>query len=244
MANGGYILDDELYAAIREVVRHYRRFGAWKPMIGSDGVEWLKQSQPTYFHNDSGEEIPPYACCQVTGTIELNGQNYLLVDKPADTTGDAGWYVFNNHAAVADNEEGQYQSGPIIRSYKNSGTVTAGDTWGPTSGQWYVSADTAGPFIAAGEDDIQTNVVKLFTGSGGGGEVKFFVTGGSGIAARSGSTLGSATCTMLTISGGTRSTTSTTATVYNDFLTSIGASVDIAAAKVDGIWLVIAEDCT
>ena len=79
---------------------------------------------------------------------------------------------------------------------------------------------------------------------GGSDGVKFFVTGGGGIGARSGATLGSATCTMLTVAGGTRATTSTTATVYNDFLTAIGGSVDIAAAKVDGIWLVIAEDCT
>lgn len=244
MADGGYILDEEAWRIVQEMIRHYRRFGGWNPTTGGDVMNTLRPREPAYFHNDSGEEIPAYACCQVTGTLELSGQNYLLVDKPADTTGDAGWYVFNGPTPVADNEEGRYQTGPIVRGYKNSGTITAGDKWGPTSGQWYVSTAADGPFIAAGADDIQADVLKLFTGSGSSGEVKFFSTGVGGIAARSGSTLGSATCTMLTVAGGTRATTSTTATVYNDFLTSIGASVDIAAAKVDGIWLVIAEDCT
>lgn len=71
-----------------------------------------------------------------------------------------------------------------------------------------------------------------------------FVTPGGGIAARSGSTLGSATCTRLTLSGGTRATTTTTVTVYNNFLSAVGASVDIKAAQIDGIWVVLAEDCS
>lgn len=73
--------------------------------------------------------------------------------------------------------------------------------------------------------------------------VKHFVTPVGGIAARSGATLGSATCTMLTIAGGTRATTAATATVYNNFTSAVGGSVDIVAAKIDGVWSVIAEDC-
>lgn len=76
------------------------------------------------------------------------------------------------------------------------------------------------------------------------GTIAAFVTPGGGIAARSGATLGSATCTRLTLSGGTRATTSTTLTVYNDFLSAVGGSVDIMAATIDGIWVVIAEDCS
>lgn len=75
------------------------------------------------------------------------------------------------------------------------------------------------------------------------GGIAHFVTPSGGIAARSGATLGSATCTLLSIAGGTRATTATTATVYNDFTTSVGGSRDIVAAKIDGVWSVIAEDC-
>ena len=79
-------------------------------------------------------------------------------------------------------------------------------------------------------------------GGGGGGRV--FVTPGGGIPARSGATLGSATCTRHTVTNGTRASTTDTATVYNDFTTAIGASTDIVAIRVDGIWLAIAEDCS
>jgi len=72
---------------------------------------------------------------------------------------------------------------------------------------------------------------------------RVFVTPSGGIPARSGALLGSATCTRYTVSGGTRASTSDTVTVYNDFTSAIGGSVDIVAIRVDGIWLAIAEDC-
>lgn len=80
--------------------------------------------------------------------------------------------------------------------------------------------------------------------SSGGSSTKLFLTPGGGIPARSGATLGSASCTLLTVTSGTRATTATSATVYNDFLTAISGSVDIIATKIDGIWVVFAEDCT
>lgn len=74
--------------------------------------------------------------------------------------------------------------------------------------------------------------------------VAVFVTPGGGIPARSGATLGSATCTMYSVAGGTRASTSTTATVYSDVTSAIAGGVDIVAAKVNGIWLAIMEDCS
>lgn len=170
----GFILEEDTWLLLRDLLRHWKRYGAWKPAEGSVGG-LLTPREPAFMQNDSGESIPAYACCQVTGTVEQGGQNYLVVDKPADTTGDAGWYVFNGHAAIADGEEGRYQTGPIVRAYKNSGTVTAGDAWGPTSGQWYLTSGS-GPFIAAGADDIGSNVFKVFTGSGGGGPTLYRFT--------------------------------------------------------------------
>lgn len=78
---------------------------------------------------------------------------------------------------------------------------------------------------------------------GGGGQSAVFFTPSSGIAARAGATLGSATCTRLTVASGTRSSTGTTETVYNDFRGAIAGSVDVIASKIDGIWVVHAEDC-
>ena len=80
-------------------------------------------------------------------------------------------------------------------------------------------------------------------GGSGSGLTRVFLTPGGGIAARSGATLGSATCTHYTVTAGTRATASATETVYNDFTSAIGGSVDIIAARIDGIWVAIAEDC-
>ncbi len=45
------------------------------------------QLAPIYIRNDSGEEIPRFACLQVTGSVELNGQHYIKVVQPVDVTG-------------------------------------------------------------------------------------------------------------------------------------------------------------
>jgi len=81
-------------------------------------------------------------------------------------------------------------------------------------------------------------------GGAGGSVVCAFLAPAGGIPARVAATLGSATCTKLTIAGGTRATTAATYTVYNDFTSAVAGSVDIFAARVNGIWVAIAEDCT
>lgn len=70
-----------------------------------------------------------------------------------------------------------------------------------------------------------------------------FLTPGGGIAAISGSTLGSATCTRYTVTAGTLTATTETVTVYNLMSSAIGAAAYIVAIPVNGIWLAIAEDC-
>jgi hypothetical protein len=65
-----------------------------------------------------------------------------------------------------------------------------------------------------------------------------------GIPARSGATLGSATCTRISVSGGTRSETTDPLVIYNNFLSAVSGDVDIIAAEIDGIWIVQAEDCS
>lgn len=206
----------------------------------------LMTTTPVYVTNVSGETIPAYACMQVTGTAEIGDQNYLQVSKPADTDGTAGAFVFNGPREIPSTEQGvaQYSYARIVRAYKNTGTVTAGDKWQPVSGQWYIEQDDNGQFTACGEDDVDTNVLKVALDADAGGGIQFYLTPSGGIPARSGSTLGSATCTLLSLDSGTRTVTATTRTVYNDFLSAVGGSVDIAAALVDGIWVVIAEDCT
>lgn len=172
----GVVLTEDAWALLRPLLRHVEENGLWQPV-----VKRPRQNNtlppPAYFHNDSGEEIPAYACMQVTGTEEIDGQNYLVVDKPADTDGTAGGYVFNGPDAVADDDEGKYQAAQVVRAYKDTGTVTGGEKWSPVVNQWYIAQVDGGPFICCGADDVDTDVLKVFAqGVGAGGAVLYRFT--------------------------------------------------------------------
>lgn len=171
----GVVFDEQTARDLVALVRHYRRNGLL-PVKPSRALPTFANATPYYVHNASGGEIPAYACMQITGTEEIAGQNFLLADQPADVDGTSGWYLFNGPRAIADNEEGIAQPGPVVRAFKNTGTITAGDHWAPVASQWYIAADTDGPFIAAGADDVDDDVLRVFTGSGGagGGGVTFW----------------------------------------------------------------------
>lgn len=135
---------------------------------------------PVHVRNVSGETIPAYACMQVVGTVEVGRRNLLQVDKPADATGDAGAFVFNGPRAIAAGESGatQFAYHDIVRAILDSGTVTAGEHWAPVAGQWYIEQSDGGPFVACGEDDVDTNVLKvaIAAGSGGGSTLEFTIS--------------------------------------------------------------------
>ena len=199
-------------------------------------------AEPIFFTNDSGEEIPAYACMQVTGTEEIGGQNYLVVDKPADTDGTAGGYIFNGPRAVADDAEGVAQVEQVVRAYKNTGTVTGGEKWSPVVNQWYIAQVDGGPFICCGADDVDDDVLKVFAQGVGAGssDSKIVQTPGGGIAARSGTTVGSASCTEFKIDSGTTLATNTnTITVKNIWPFAIPASMYIKAhlESISGEWI-------
>jgi hypothetical protein len=82
---------------------------------------------------------------------------------------------------------------------------------------------------------------------GGGGQQqlsRIFQTPPGGIAARSGTTAGSASCTEYYVSGSTITATGKSYTVYNIFGTTIGSEVYITAKLVRGKWIMDAEDCS
>lgn len=240
------VFDDRTTQTLLQIARLYQRNGFFAGnMQRTAGL--VTEQEPLYLHNVSGEAIPAYACVQVTGTEEIGDINYLQVDKPADVTGDAGGFVFNSPEEIEIDGNGIAQLGNVVRAFKDTGTVTAGDRWQPVANQWYIEQDDAGIFTACGEDDVDTDVLRIFlsqVAEGGEANVKMFVTPSGGIAARSGATLGSSNCTVLDVSSGSRSVTSITETVYNNFTSAVAGSTDIAAAKVNGIWVVIAEDCS
>lgn len=160
-------------AVAKEMLSAFRRLQASGLLTRDVGEALIKRvplqnETPVFFRNDSGEEVPSYACMQVIGTVEDGGQNYVLIDKPADTDATAGEYLFNGHYAVAEDEFGTAQGGRLVRGRKYSGTATAGDNWSPKVAEWTIEAATDGRFVMAGDDDIDTDVARVFLGGGGG----------------------------------------------------------------------------
>lgn len=162
---------------ILDVVKYLVDSGFVITRPGRGKQNHLPQESPIYIRNDSGEEMPPFACMQVTGTVEAGGQNYVKVDKPVDTSGTAGEYLFNGFAAVEDGGYGIAYAGPFVRVLTDGSTITCGDSWQPVVNQWYIT--TGGSLLSAvGADDIETDVMRAFIlgGSGGFTRIEFEVT--------------------------------------------------------------------
>jgi hypothetical protein len=143
---------------IVEVVRYLRSSGF---IISTPlkGVRNIEQATPIYVRNDSGVAVPPFACLQATGTVEAGGQNYITIDQPADTTGDAGPFIFNGFAEIAatgDQRYGIAHDGPLCRMLTNGTAMASGDKARPVVNQWYI--ELGGElFTIVGDDDIADN---------------------------------------------------------------------------------------
>lgn len=101
MATGGFY-DKETARNILDAYRSLQASGLLRPGVIQDLVRGRPQfiEEPKRFTNDSGETIPPYACMQIVGTEELGDNVFLKVDKPLDTDGTAGAFIFNWHYEV------------------------------------------------------------------------------------------------------------------------------------------------
>jgi hypothetical protein len=164
------VTSPEMMRTIVEVVRYLRSSGF---IISTPlkGVRNIEQATPIYVRNDSGVAVPPFACLQATGTVEAGGQNYITIDQPADTTGDAGPFIFNGLAEIAatgDQRYGIAHDGPLCRMLTNGTAMTSGDKARPVVNQWYI--ELGGElFTIVGDDDIAADVVRGVIGGGGGG---------------------------------------------------------------------------
>lgn len=240
MASGN-VFDDLTTRDIIAIVRQWRlgQLGS-KSLLGAS-QQFLFQPALPYVSNDSGEAIPPYGCMQITGTVEIGSRNYLVVDKPSDTDGTAGAFIFNGHREIADAAEGLAQLGPVVRGFKDIGTATGGERWQPVSGEWYIEQDDAGQFICCGDDAVLDDVVKVVLAAKGAD--RLFKTPGGGIPAATGSgpyTFGTAACTPVGLAGVVGSGTVTITNIVNK---AIAANVVIKAAPVEGGWVVDVASC-
>jgi len=165
----------ETAETILAVVRYLKESGFVIDRPGR-GQQFIPPQAPIYVRNDSGEEIPPFACMQTNGAVDAGGQNYIKVVKPVDDTGAAGKYLFNGIAPIETGGYGIAHDGPLVRMLTDGSAITCGDSWKPDVGQWSVT--TGGSlFTAAGADDIDTNIMRAFIGASGGmGRIEFEVT--------------------------------------------------------------------
>lgn len=156
---------------VLETVKYLRESGFIIERPGRGQQKFRPADAPIYIRNDSDAIIPSFACLQVTGTVEVGGQNYITVDKPVDNTGDAGKYLFNGIAPIEIGGYGIAHDGPLVRMLTDGATVTCGDMWQPVVNSFLVSTGGA-MFSAVGADDIKTDVMRAFILSSGGGSGK------------------------------------------------------------------------
>jgi hypothetical protein len=152
---------------ILETVRYLRANGLIVPQSGR-GRQFIPPLAPIYVRNDSGEEIPAYACLQTTGTVEDGGQNFITVDQPVDNTGDAGPYLFNGQEPIEIGGFGIAYDGPLTRMLTDGATLSSGDKCRPVVAEWYI--ELGGDLITiVGDDDIEPDTVRGVIGASGGG---------------------------------------------------------------------------
>lgn len=236
---GGY--SPETARMILDVVKYLKASGFVIDASRGNG-QTIHPPELIYVRNDSGEEIPPFACMQSTGTVEEGGQNYIKVDKPVDVTGMAGEFLFNSIAPIpasGNNKYGVAQAGPVARMLTDGSTVTSGGLWSPEVDEWAVIPGAL--FLAIGADNIDDDVIKAYVK---GPDMIVCKTPGGGIAAASSSVV-SADCTVWFRSVGSSTLASTSATipVYNLSSQSVAGSAFIVAGRTNIGYVVVWEDC-
>jgi hypothetical protein len=185
--------------------------------------------------NESEEEIPPYACLEITGTTVVAERTCLTVQKPTKLDGE---YVFNSQFAIP--ASGEDESG-VGWAYRYGIVRMIGDApsepkqFKPIVGSWEVE-EGDGPFVVFGEDNAADDALVGRIGSLGGGSV-IVKTGSGGIAAMSGDTPGSGTVTIYTYDGTDLVATSDTETAINISTTAHPANCYTTAKIAGGVYV-------
>lgn len=179
---GGY--KKETAEMILEVVRYLKDSGYVIQRPGRGQQMLMPPESPIFVRNDADATLPAFGCVQVTGTYEQGGQNYITVDKPVDTTGEAGRYLFNSRAPVAAGEFGIAHDGPVVRMLTDGSPVVCGELWQPVVNSFLVSPG-GNQFSAIGSDDIAADVMRgLILGGGdvGNNFIEFIVVSATTVA--------------------------------------------------------------
>ncbi len=162
------------------------------------------------------------------------GGNLKHVKSPsAGITGtQSGTYGDGMHSATCTVRV-QDSGTQISASYIDKVPAETVDVWNPNPDKILGNVD----FVAMYDGEYWFALLPNSSG-------RIYLTPAAGIAARTGTTAGSATCTIVNTNGPNMSVSSDTQTVYNIFGSAIGGDVYITAKRNDnGDWIADAEDC-
>ena len=211
---------DRVWSAVKTVERG---------QASNTATERANTPSPIYFKSLSSIAIPPYGCLQMVGTEEVEGRNYILVDRPFDYSDSVmGPFLFNGSREVEANGLGTAQWGPIYRAIKDSGTYTVGTRFGPVASSFEMAK---GPlYTYLGDDDLEDNCVRLIACE----TPLLAVAGGSGIAGNS-----SGTVTAKQPASGNWTAGSVTYTAWNPTGVAIASAANVMLFPVDAKWVAL-----
>lgn len=106
----------------------------------------LKDMQWLTFRNDSGEEIPAFACMRCTGLALIDDGSVVLKMAKPNTYGAQFGHYFNGPIKIASGLYGLCTRSPAAAAVYDSvdGTPAFGEQWGPRSGTWKLKKNTGG----------------------------------------------------------------------------------------------------
>ncbi len=191
------------------------------------------------FRNESGETVPPGGIMRKTGTDVVAGSLVLTTSKPTTSEFKPPFYV-NLQRYVEDDEYGycstfEHEAG---LGYYLSGTVTAGDSWGPKGGQWNLERYYPGFEVLGNEDNGQVYVVQRVPSK------VLAMSDSGGVPARSSTTMGSDNgVTIHYRNGATVTATTFVITAYNEAAEAVQGSTYLQLAYIQGGWVVDWEEC-
>jgi len=107
-------------------------------------------------YNAENEELPQYGVGRVTAISEVAGEKVVNLEKPSSTF--SRNYLVNAGGDVAYQKTGISKNRPVVKVLYDTGTPAIGETYGPKSGQWTLSAGYPG-FVCLGVVDSSAKIM-------------------------------------------------------------------------------------
>jgi len=193
-------------------------------------------------YNNSGEDIPPYACMAVTGFEIKRGIFHRKVGKPDTILWDT--YLFNGPTTLSTTDGRRYGIGYHGPMFLCETSPTFSTSWGVKPGQWSLVQNY--PTLALIDGEYASSG-STFIGYGVGQKITALVgfSDGPGTA-RSGTTPGTGSIKIYAKVGGSPGVLTDTTIITNYFnlsSTAITTGKYIQCKLANGFWWIDFEDC-